>query len=173
MFSTPERFDLREEPCYEAALEKQVLGQRHGLPTISITVGTDWPWVSVIKDHLLESEPNPLGPCSQSASIDPGLKGIDPNTCGLRESDEMKPGLSAFSFRCSRASVRSFHPYPPLTVGDCTPARTLESAGPAWRAWQRTRRVQKQILWGIFSGVPNRLDEDRAKARLECYRSRR
>ena len=56
----------REEPCYELTLEKQVWGQRHGLPTVSIRVETDWLWVSVVKDQtaslsILESE---LGDCS-------------------------------------------------------------------------------------------------------------
>jgi len=41
----------QEEPCYEPDLEKQVSGQYHGLPTVSIPVETDWLWVSVVKDQ--------------------------------------------------------------------------------------------------------------------------
>ena len=51
----------RDGPCYEPDLEKQVSGQYHGLPTVSIPVETDWLWVSVVKDQtaspsILESE---------------------------------------------------------------------------------------------------------------------
>ena len=41
----------QDEPCYEPVLEKQVLGQDHGLPTVSIPVETDLPWASVVKDQ--------------------------------------------------------------------------------------------------------------------------